>query len=67
MDYTVLGSTVNLAARLCSKAEPGQVLLEEATRQAVGEDPAISIETLPPVALKGIAAPVPIYGAHLKS
>ena len=28
MDFTVLGSTVNLSARLCSKADPGQVLLD---------------------------------------
>lgn len=30
-DYTPLGGVVNLAARLCGKAEPGQVLLDHAT------------------------------------
>ena len=27
MDYTVIGDTVNLAARLCSSAKPGQILV----------------------------------------
>jgi class 3 adenylate cyclase len=27
MDYTVIGATVNLGARLCSAAEPGQILI----------------------------------------
>ncbi len=37
LNYTVVGSTVNLAARLCSSAEPGEVLIGEATRAALGD------------------------------
>ncbi|NJK92524.1 MAG: hypothetical protein HC904_12250 [Blastochloris sp.] len=33
-DYTVLGSSVNLASRLCSVAGPGEILLTEATLHA---------------------------------
>ncbi|HMB53891.1 MAG TPA: adenylate/guanylate cyclase domain-containing protein, partial [Thermoanaerobaculia bacterium] len=37
VDYTVLGNTVNVAARLeAYAAKPGDVVLSEATRQAVG-------------------------------
>ncbi|MEQ9693838.1 adenylate/guanylate cyclase domain-containing protein [Shimia sp. SDUM112013] len=65
MDYTVLGSTVNLAARLCSQAGPGQVLLEEDTRAALGDGATqFEITPLPPVSLKGISKPVPIFAAR---
>ncbi|MDF1812707.1 MAG: protein kinase, partial [Verrucomicrobiales bacterium] len=33
--YTALGTAVNLAARLCSAATPGQIILSEATLNAV--------------------------------
>ena len=33
-DYTPLGGVVNLAARLCEKAGPGEVLLDHATYAA---------------------------------
>jgi adenylate cyclase len=37
MDYTVIGDTVNVAARLEASAAPGQILVSESTRQALGE------------------------------
>ena len=63
MDYTVLGSTVNLAARLCSKADPGQVLLDSATHTACDGLDQVVFETLDPITLKGYADPVPTFGA----
>jgi adenylate cyclase len=63
MDFTVLGSTVNLSARLCSKADPGQVLLDQATRDASGDLEGVAFETLAPIALKGYAEPVPNFAA----
>lgn len=63
MDFTVLGSTVNLSARLCGKADPGQVLLDGATLEAAGDVGAVAFDTLDPIALKGYAAPVPTYAA----
>ena len=36
MDYTAVGDTTNLAARLQQMARPGSVLISEATHQAVG-------------------------------
>jgi adenylate cyclase len=35
MEYTVIGDTVNVAARLESIAQPGQILLSEATKRRV--------------------------------
>jgi adenylate cyclase len=47
-DY--IGAAVNVAARLCSEAEPGQLLLNGATAPAVPEE-------LAPVALGAVAVP----------
>ncbi|WP_290652435.1 adenylate/guanylate cyclase domain-containing protein [Aquisalimonas sp.] len=35
LDYTVIGNTVNLAARLCGWASPGDIVVSEAVRGAV--------------------------------
>ncbi|MCP4543862.1 MAG: AAA family ATPase [Chloroflexi bacterium] len=58
-EYVVAGSSVNLAARLMSKAEPGQIVLDPTAWQAIQRD--FRAETLPPIPLKGIAEPVPRF------
>lgn len=65
MDYTVLGSTVNLAARLCSQAAPWQVLVDQPTCDLVDEG--VALTGLAPVTLKGFSAPVPVFSATLDS
>lgn len=62
MDFTVLGSSVNLSARLCSRAAPGQVLVDSATRNAAA-GAQVTFTALDPVRLKGYAAPVPVFSA----
>ncbi|HEY3230778.1 MAG TPA: AAA family ATPase [Roseiflexaceae bacterium] len=57
--YGVLGEEVNLAARLMSLAAPGEVLVSGQLHTALG--PMFTLEPLPPVALKGIAAPAPAF------
>ncbi len=37
MEYTVIGDTVNVAARLESMAQPGQILVSESTRERIGD------------------------------
>ncbi len=64
MDFTVLGSTVNLSARLCGKAEPGQVLLDSATLEAARGLPGIGFEQPEPIILKGYGDPVPAFAAR---
>lgn len=58
-DYTVIGSVVNLASRLCDEARGGQILISQRAHAAV-ED-MIEAEPLPDLALKGVARPVPAY------
>lgn len=61
MDFTVLGSTVNLSARLCAKAAPEQVLIDSATRDAASGDRDLMFDPLDPIALKGYTTPIAAY------
>src|SRR5215472_13749700 len=51
MDYTAVGDTTNLAARLQQLAEPGTVLLGEATHRLVRD--MVRVESLGPINPKG--------------
>lgn len=53
MSYTVVGSGVNRAARLCAKAAPGQILISRDTLNLVDKE--ILYNSLEPVRLKGFA------------
>ena len=54
--YGVLGNVVNLAARLMSAAEPGQILVSDSARAATGD--AFIWERLPSRRVKGRSEPV---------
>lgn len=64
MDFTVLGTTVNRSARLCSKADPGQVLIDLETRNAAADLSDVEFDELDPIELKGYAEPVPAFAAR---
>jgi adenylate cyclase len=55
-DYTVIGSVVNLASRLCDEAGGGQILISQRAYAAV--EAMIEAEPLPEFTLKGVAKPV---------
>jgi class 3 adenylate cyclase/tetratricopeptide (TPR) repeat protein len=55
-EYTVIGQTVNLAARLMAIGEPEQILLGPSAWRAVQSQ--IELQLLPPRLLKGIPEPV---------
>ncbi|MEX0993348.1 MAG: adenylate/guanylate cyclase domain-containing protein [Solirubrobacterales bacterium] len=59
--YTVIGDTVNVAARLQSAARPGSVTVGERTYLAT--DQAIEYEALEPLTLKGKTEPVAAWEA----
>ena len=58
-DYTVVGERVNLAARLCSTAKAGEVLVDDATRDRMG--PSFPSEPMTPLTLKGFAEAMPAF------
>ena len=58
-DYAAIGSVVNLAARLCESAEPGQILVSQRVHAATG---GIAIShPLGELELRGFARPTPAY------
>jgi class 3 adenylate cyclase len=59
MDYTIIGSEVNLASRLQSHAELGGILLAHETYSLVKD--AIEAEELEPIAVKGFDHPIRTY------
>lgn len=61
MDYTILGDTVNVGARLCAIAGRGQTLLSKASYDAVSGLDGIAATRLDPIEMKGKAQRVEIY------
>ncbi|MEF3307296.1 adenylate/guanylate cyclase domain-containing protein [Paenibacillus sp. GYB004] len=59
LDYTAIGDTVNLAARLESNAKPGQILISDALYERVKE--LFEIESMGEIKVKGKELPVNIY------
>lgn len=58
-DYTASGTAVNLAARLCDKAEDKEILISPRAQVAVEDT--IATEPHAELALKGISAPVEVF------
>jgi len=58
LEYTAVGSSVNLASRLCDQALHGEILVAERTVELAGET---GLRPRPPMEVKGYAEPVPNY------
>jgi len=58
-DYTAIGGVVNLAARLCGEAKPGQILLDQRMRAALGD--AFATVPVGKMTLKGFVQPVATF------
>lgn len=58
-DYAAIGNVTNLAARLCSEAAAGQVLVDRKTLAQV-ED-LVDARPIGPLVLKGLVHPVPAF------
>jgi adenylate cyclase len=62
MSYTLIGDTVNIAARLCQRARAGEMLFSRTLKQSLdaqGVD--IGATALPPLQLRGRSNPIDIY------
>jgi adenylate cyclase len=62
LEYTAVGPTVNLAARLSSQAESQQILVDHRTVGLVGEK-ICEFENIGSTELKGFARPVTLFSA----
>jgi adenylate cyclase len=61
LEYVAVGNVVNLAARLCARAEDGEILLDSRTRAALDDPLWERLAARPPEMLKGFAEPVAVY------
>jgi adenylate cyclase len=62
LEYTAIGPAVNLAARLCSRADAGQILADQRLVGSLGGAiDGYRLEKQEPVELKGFARPVTVF------
>jgi class 3 adenylate cyclase len=61
LNYTVIGSNVNLAARLCTSAEGMEIRISRETRDEPQVKEKIEVESLGQVQLKGFDHPVEVF------
>jgi adenylate cyclase len=62
LDYTAIGDTVNLTARLESNAKPGEILISDNIYERVSH--LFEIESMGEIKVKGKELPVTIYQVH---
>jgi class 3 adenylate cyclase len=61
LNYTVLGANVNLAARLCSAAHEGEILISADTLNEPRVKEGILYEASAPIELKGFSEPISLF------
>jgi len=64
-EYAAIGTVTNLAARLCSQAKGGEVLISQ--RVFTMLDGSVEAEHVGDIEFKGIARPVPTYLVHKRA
>lgn len=61
MEYTVIGDTVSIAARLEDSAQAGQILLSEETHALLKEDASSSFKRIDDKTLRGTSSTTLVY------
>lgn len=59
LEYTAIGSTVNIASRLCGVAAPGEIILSAAMLDGLGDQ--FATESLGPIQVKNVKQPLDAY------
>jgi adenylate cyclase len=60
LQYATIGDATNMASRICSTAQVGEILISESTRQRLGRVPWL-IEALGPTVLRGRNEPLQLH------
>lgn len=60
IQYATIGDTTNVTSRICSAAEPDQILISQSTFDKLGHLN-LPIRKIPPVAVKGKKEPLQLY------
>jgi class 3 adenylate cyclase len=60
-DYSIIGATVNLAARLCGYAQPETIIVSSAVREAIGADSGLIFQNGRDVQIRGVTGKVRIF------
>lgn len=64
LDYTAIGESVNIAARLCGQASAADVVVSAAVRERVGERVDLRFDRPTEARIRGLSEPVMLY--HLQ-
>ncbi len=59
MNYTVIGDTINLGARLCSHAKSGEILISGAVKDVI--DSKYDFKKIPSIKVKGKSKPIEVW------
>ena len=59
MNYTVIGDTINLGARLCSSAKSGEILISRSVKENISDK--YNFKQIPSIEVKGKAKPIDIW------
>ena len=67
MNYTIIGDTVNIAARLCQRARAGEMLFSGTLKRTLDADGLdVGATALPPLQLRGRSHPIDIFCVPLE-
>lgn len=61
LDYTAVGETVNVAARLCGHADPMDIIVSQAAHETVGSTTDFAFGQGESVTIRGLTTPITLY------